>query len=256
MMKVLILEDEPGAAQNLLDLIHEVDESIEVLAILESVKEAVAWLGKHPAPELGFFDIRLADGLSFEVFEKASVDFPVIFTTAYDEYALQAFKVNSIDYLLKPVDKDALRTALGKYRSIYQREHSFDSESIQKSIRDVRLHEEKRFKQSFLVYVKDQIIPVSVEQIAYFFLEHELVYCRTYDNRKFILDQALDKIGSQLNPNDFYRANRQYLVSRQSIQSVVQHFKRKLKLGLTPEAEEEVYISKTKSAAFKGWLEM
>jgi DNA-binding LytR/AlgR family response regulator len=255
-MKVLILEDEPGAAQNLLDLIHEVDEYIEVMAILESVKETLTWLGKHPAPDLGFFDIRLADGLSFEVFEKASVDFPVIFTTAFDEYALQAFKVNSIDYLLKPVDKAALRTALDKYRSIYQREDSFDSESVQKSIRDVRLHEDKRYKKSFLVYLKDQIIPVSVDQIAYFFLENELVYCRTHDNRKFILDQALDKIGSQLNPNDFYRSNRQYLVSRQAIQSVVQHFNRKLKLRLTPEPEQEVFISKTKAAAFKGWLEM
>jgi len=255
-MKVLILEDEPGAAQNLLDLIHEVDESIEVMAILESVKETVTWLGKHPAPDLGFFDIRLADGLSFEVFEKTSVDFPVIFTTAYDEYALQAFKVNSIDYLLKPVDKAALRTALDKYRSIYQREDSFDFESVRRSIRDVRLHEDKRYKKSFLVYVKDQIIPVSVDQIAYFFLENELVYCRTHDNRKFILDQTLDKIGSQLNPNDFYRSNRQYLVSRQAIQSVVQHFNRKLKLRLTPEPEQEVFISKTKAAAFKGWLEM
>jgi DNA-binding LytR/AlgR family response regulator len=255
-MKVLILEDEPGAAQNLLDLIHEVDEYIEVMAILESVKETLTWLGEYPAPDLGFFDIRLADGLSFEVFEKASVDFPVIFTTAYDEYALQAFKVNSIDYLLKPVDKDVLRTALDKYRSIYQREDSFDFESVRKSIRDVRLHEDKRYKKSFLVYVKDQIIPVSVDQIAYFFLENELVYCRTHDNRKFILDQALDKIGSQLNPNDFYRSNRQYLVSRQAIQSVVQHFNRKLKLRLTPEPEQEVFISKTKATAFKGWLEM
>ena len=255
-MKVLILEDEPGAAQNLLDLIHEVDESIEVLAILESVKEAVAWIGKQNAPDLGFFDIRLADGLSFEVFEKASVDFPVIFTTAYDEYALQAFKVNSIDYLLKPVDKEALANALDKYRAIYQREDLFDPESVRKSIRDVYLHEEQRYKKSFLVYVKDQIIPVSVDQIAYFFLENEVVYCRTYDNRKFILDQALDKIGSQLNPNDFYRSNRQTIVSRQSIQSVVQHFNRKLKLRLTPEPEQEVFISKTKATAFKVWLEM
>ena len=133
------------------------------------------------------------------------------------------------------MDKAALRTALDKYKSIYQREDSFDSESVRRSIRDVRLHKEKRYKKSFLVYVKDQIIPVSVEQIAYFFLENEMVYCRTHDNRKFILDQALDKIGSQLNPNDFYRSNRQYLVSRQAIQSVVQHFNRKLKLRLTPE---------------------
>ena len=255
-MRVLILEDEPGAAQNLLDLIHEVDETMEVLAILESVKEAVAWVGKQNAPDLGFFDIRLADGLSFEVFERASVDFPVIFTTAYDEYALQAFKVNSIDYLLKPVDKEALGNALNKYSSIYQREDSYDSEGVRSTIRDVRQYEPKRYKKSFLVYIKDQIIPISVEQIAYFLLENELVYCRTYDNKKFILDQALDKIAAQLDPNNFYRANRQYLVSRQAIQSVVQHFNRKLKLRLNPKSEEEVFISKTKAASFKGWLEV
>ena len=254
-MKVLILEDEPGAAQNLLDLIHEVDGSMEVQAILESVKEAVAWLGKHPAPDLGFFDIRLADGESFEVFEKANIGFPVIFTTAYDEYALQAFKVNSIDYLLKPVDKEALGNALDKYSSIYRREDPFDSESVRNTIRDVRLHEEKRYKKSILVYVKDQIIPVVVDQIAYFFLENEMVYCVTFQHKKYIMDQPLDKIGAQLDPEDFFRANRQYLVSRQSIKSVAQHFNRKLKLRLTPEPEKEVFISKTKAALFKGWLD-
>ena len=255
-MKVLILEDETGAAQNLLDLLKEVDPLVEVLAILESVSETVHWLENQRAPELGFFDIRLADGESFEVFEKFPVTFPVIFTTAYDEYALQAFKVNSIDYLLKPVDKEALARALNKYRSIYQREDSYNAESLQSTIRDVRLHERKPYKESFLVYVKDQIIPVSVDQIAYFFLENELVYCRTYDNKKFILDQTLDKIGSQLNPSDFYRANRQYLVSRQAIQSAAQHLNRKLKLRLNPDSQEEVFISKTKAAAFKEWLEV
>jgi len=255
-MRVLILEDETGAAQNLLDLLKEVDPLVEVLAVLESVSETVQWLKNQRAPELGFFDIRLADGESFEVFEKFPVTFPVIFTTAYDEYALQAFKVNSIDYLLKPVDKEALANALNKYRSIYQREDSYDAETVQSTIRDVRLHEGKPYKKSFLVYVKDQIIPVSVDRIAYFFLENELVYCRTYDNRKFILDQTLDKIGSQLNPNDFYRANRQYLVSRRAIQSAAQHFNRKLKLQLSPLPEEEVFISKTKAPAFKEWLEV
>ena len=255
-MKVLILEDERGAAQNLLDLLKEVNPLVEVLAVLESVSETVHWLENQRAPELGFFDIRLADGESFEVFEKFPVKFPVIFTTAYDEYALQAFKVNSIDYLLKPVNKEALANALNKYKSIYQREDSYDAETVQSTIRDVRLHEGKPFKKSFLVYVKDQIIPVSVDQIAYFFLENELVYCRTYDNRKFIMDQTLDKIGSQLYPNDFYRANRQYLVSRQAIQSAAQHFNRKLKLQLTPHPDNEVFISKTKASAFKEWLEV
>ena len=254
-MKVLILEDEPGAAQNLLDLVHEVDETMEVMAILESVKEAVAWIGEHNAPDLGFFDIRLADGLSFEVFEKASIKFPVIFTTAYDEYALQAFKVNSIDYLLKPVNKEALANALDKYRSIYMREDSYDTESVRNTIRDVHLHEELRYKKSFLVYVKDQIIPVSVDQVAYFYLEYEMVYCMTKDQKKYLIDQPLDKIWAQLNPEDFFRANRQYIISHSSIKSAVQHFNRRLKLKLFPSAEDEVLISKAKAAAFKDWLE-
>ena len=254
-MKVLILEDEPGAAQNLLDIVHEVDETLEVLAILESVKEAVAWIGERNAPDLGFFDIRLADGLSFEVFEKASIKFPVIFTTAYDEYALQAFKVNSIDYLLKPVNKEALANALDKYRSIYIREEPFDSESMQSTIKEVRVLEEKRYKKSFLVYVKDQIIPVSVDQVAYFYLEYEMVYCMTKDQKKYLIDQPLDKIWAQLNPEDFFRANRQYIISRSAIKSTVQHFNRRLKLKLSPSAEDEVLISKAKAAAFKDWLE-
>ena len=254
-MKVLILEDEPGAAQNLLDLVHEVDETMEVKAILESVKEAVAWLGKNPAPDLGFFDIRLADGLSFEVFEKASIEFPVIFTTAFDEYALQAFKVNSIDYLLKPVNKEALRAALNKFSSIYRREEPFDSENVRSTIKEVRLKEDKRYKKSFLVYVKDQIIPVTVEQLAYFYLDYEMVYCITRDQNKYIIDQPLDKIWAQLNPEDFFRANRQYIISRSAIKSAVQHFNRRLKLKLSPSTEDEVLISKAKASAFKDWLE-
>ncbi len=254
-MKALILEDEAGAAQNLLDLLHEVDAGIEVMAILESVREAVAWLGKHPAPDLGFFDIRLADGESFEVFEKSQVEFPVIFITAFDEYALKAFKVNSIDYLLKPVDKKALEAAMEKYRNLYHQKGPYDKQNIQNTIREVRLQEEKRYKKSFLVYVKDQIIPVSVDQIAYFFLDHEMVYCVTNQHKKYIMDQALDKIGSQLDPEVFFRANRQYIVSRLAVRSVVQHFNRKLKLQLSPPPEEEVLISKTKSAVFKRWLD-
>jgi len=254
-MRVIILEDESGAAQNLLDLLKEVDPEVEVMSVLESVREALHWMENNPEPDLGLFDIRLADGESFEIFEQRSIPFPVIFTTAYDEYALKAFKVNSIDYLLKPVDKVSLEAALKKYRSLYDRKDIYDRDGMQKIIRDVRLREGTGYKKSFLVYVKDQIIPLAVDQIAYFFLDHEVVFCMTRDQKKYVMDQSLDKIGSQLDPGDFYRANRQYLVSRQAIISVAQHFKRKLKLHLLPTPEEEVLISKTKAAAFKGWLE-
>ena len=168
-MKVLIIEDEYGVAQNLCDILQEIEQGIEILAIIESVKEAVEWFENNPKPELGFFDIRLADGDSFEIFEKIKIDFPVIFTTAYDEYALRAFKVNSIDYLLKPIDKESLVAALDKYKSVYRRNDTFDNEILLKTIQDLRLNEEKKYKKSFLVYIKDQILPVAVENIAYFY---------------------------------------------------------------------------------------
>jgi len=255
-MKVLIIEDESGAAQNLCDILQEIKQDIEVLAILESVKETVEWVKNNPKPELGFFDIRLADGNSFEIFEKTKIDFPVIFTTAYDVYALKAFKVNSIDYLLKPIDKKSLIAALHKYRTVWKREDTFDSELLLKTIQNLKLSEKKKYKKSFLVYIKDQILPVSVNDIAYFFLENELVYCLTYKNEKFIIDQTLDKISSQTNPEGFYRANRQCIISRKAVKTVSQHFNRKLKLHLSPSPKEDVFISKTKAAIFKKWLEM
>jgi len=254
-MRVLVLEDESGAARNLLDLLEEVDPGLEIVAVLESVREAIFWLKKNQSPDLGFFDIRLADGESFEVFDKTIINFPVIFTTAYDEYALKAFKVNSIDYLMKPVDKDDLGAALEKYRTLYRKDSSYDPGKLQNTLLELHLQEEKQYKKSFLVYVKDQIIPVAVEQIAYFCLDHKRVYCVTVKDKKYLIDQALDKIGSQLDPENFFRANRQYLVSRQSVKSAHQHFNRKLRLQLSPAPEKDVLIAKPKAAQFKAWLE-
>ena len=255
-MKVLSIEDEYGVAQNLCDILQEIEQGIEILAIIESVKEAVEWFENNPKPELGFFDIRLADGDSFEIFEKIKIDFPVIFTTAYDEYALRAFKVNSIDYLLKPIDKESLVAALDKYKSVYRRNDTFDNEILLKTIQDLRLNEEKKYKKSFLVYIKDQILPVAVENIAYFYLENEIVYCVTYKNEKFVIDQTLDKISNLTNPEDLFRVNRQFIISRKAVKTVVQYFNRKLKLQLSPSPQYDVFISKTKAAIFKKWLEM
>jgi len=255
-MKVLIIEDESGVAQNLCDLLQEIEQGIEILAIIESVKEAVEWFENNPKPELGFFDIRLADGDSFEIFEKVKIDFPVIFTTAYDEYALRAFKVNSIDYLLKPIDKDSLLVSLDKYNSIYKKNDRIDNETLLKIIKDLRHTDQKKYKRSFLVYIKDKILPIAVEDIAYFYLENELVFCITHKNEKYVIDQYLDKISSQTNPEDFFRANRQYIVSRKAVRAAVNFFHRKLKLNLSPSPPNDVFISKTKAAIFKKWLEM
>jgi DNA-binding LytR/AlgR family response regulator len=254
-MNVIIIEDESGVAQNLVDILGEIDPAIHILGIIESVKDAVTWFGKNPDPELGFFDIRLADGDSFEIFDKTEVNFPVIFTTAYDEYAIKAFKVNSIDYLLKPIDKKSLAAALDKYNAFYRKDTAFDNTLLLKAVEQLRSESMKKFRKNFLVYIKDQILPVSVENIAYFFLESEVAYCVTFKNERFVIDQTLDRICSQIDQEQFYRANRQFIISRKAVKTVVQHFNRKLKINLIPSPKKEVFVSKTKATEFKEWLE-
>lgn len=253
-MRVLIIEDEYGVAKNLCDILQEIEPDIEILTILESIKDTLDWVKSNPKPDLGFFDIRIADGDSFEIFEKTAINFPVIFTTAYDEYAIKAFKVNSIDYLMKPIDKDSLLTALNKYKALYKRNNIIDNENLLNIIKELRLGEQKKHKKSFLVYIRDKIIPITVEDIAFFYLEDNLVYCITHKNDKYIIDQPLDKIIVQLNPEDFYRANRQFIVSRKSIKSAFAFFQRKLKLELKPVTIKEIIISKPKVSEFKKWL--
>lgn len=254
-MKVLVIEDEAGAAQNLCSLLQEIDEQIEVLAVIESVREAVHWLEQNPGPDLGFFDIRIADGDSFEIFYRAGIRFPVIFTTAYDEYALKAFKVNSIDYLLKPINKVDLKAAVLKYRSIYE-ERNMLNYDVQELIEHFQAGQQKKYKKNLLVYFQDKILPLKVEDIAYFYLENEAVYCRTHKNESYALDQSLDKIELQLNPEMFFRANRQFLISRRAVRSARQHLHRKLRLELFPFPASVVLVSKTKAGQFKKWLEM
>lgn len=254
-MKVLIIEDENSVAQNLCDILREIDPSITVLAILESVKEAVTWLNEHPKPDLGFFDIRLADGDSFEIFEQTEINFPIIFTSAYDEYALKAFKVNSVDYLVKPIVHDDLVNALDKYNSIYAN-NGRDYAQLLSTIADMRQAEEKQYKKNLLVYFKDQILPISLDDVAYFMLENEMVYCVTHKDQRYRMDQTLEKIGSQADPQQFFRANRQFIISRKAVKAASQYFQRKLKINIIPVPKEDLIISKTKATLFKKWLEL
>lgn len=255
-MKVLIIEDEQGVAQNLCDILLEIEPNIEIVSVLESVQGAVQWINTHSTPDLAFFDIRIADGESFDIFEQTKVEFPIIFTTAYDEYALKAFKVNSVDYLLKPINKKALAQALEKYKHIYSNTPSRAQADLLRVIRELRMAQPKKFRKNFLVYIKDKIFPISTDRIAYFFLDKELVFCLTHQNEKYLIDQSLDKIEDQINPEHFFRANRQYIVSRSAIKAAAQHFHRKLKLELQPSAKETVLVSKMKVGVFKKWLEM
>jgi len=258
-MRVLIVEDEPGVAQDLCDKLKEVTPGIEILAVIESIQDAVEWINTYSSadlagPDLGFFDIRIADGNSFKIFEQTSVHFPVIFTTAYDEYALKAFKVNSIDYLMKPIEKEALKVAIEKYNTFYRKSESLDQTNLLKAIQGLQTNQQKKYKKNFLVYIKDKILPIEVENIAFFFLEKEQVFCLTYANQKYMIDQSLDKIIHQIDPEHFFRANRQFIISRKTIVSAIAYFNRKLKLELTPLPPTDVLVSKPKVPAFKKWL--
>ena len=253
-MRVLIIEDEYSVARDLCDILLEINPEIEILAILETVRDTVDWIDNNEHPDIGFFDIRIADGISFEIFEKSNVSFPIVFTTAYDEYALKAFKVNSIDYLIKPIKKTALEHALKKYNAIYKKDYTIANERLLKVIRELKDINQKKYKKSFLVYIKDKIFPVDTQNIAYFCLENEVVSCTTFKNEIFFMHQPLDKIQKQLNPEDFFRANRQFIVSRKAVTSVSNYFHRKLKLEIKPDHNKEIIVSKLKTVAFKQWL--
>ncbi len=254
-MRVLIIEDENGAAKDLFSLLNEVNSTIQIMAILQSVQESIDWIKQNPKPDLGFFDIRLADGDSFEIFNQIDIDFPVVFTTAYDEYALRAFKVNSIDYLLKPVSEEALSGALKKYQAFYQKGRSIDNESVYQAIKELQSQQQQAYKKSFLIRYRDRYIPININEIAFIYVEFDRVFCYTFKKDRYSIEQSLDQIENQLNPQNFYRVNRQFIVSRKSIVSVSEHFNRKLKMNLKPEPESEVLVSKSKSTVFKKWLE-
>lgn len=253
-MRVLIIEDEQSVAQNLCDILVSIDADMEILAILETVQDAVQWIEENKTPDLAFFDIKIADGNSFEIFEKTKVTFPIVFTTAYDEYALKAFKVNSIDYILKPIEKNALKNAIAKYHRLYNRGASFDNDQLMKVIKELNLEAHKKIKKSFLVYINEKIVPIATERIAYFHIENKTVYCTTHTGELYYLDGTLDKVQHQLDPDDFFRVNRQFIVARKAINSASIYFNRKLKLHVSPPSESDILITKVQVGTFKKWL--
>lgn len=251
-MKIVIIEDEELAARRLEGMINAYDSSIEVMAKLESIEEALEWFGSNPEPDLIFLDIHLEDGLSFEIFEKIRIKSPIIFTTAFDEFAIKAFKLKSIDYLLKPITQQDLDKAIMKYQDW--------SESM-KSVVDVselydlicsRTHQYKtRF--SFPVGQKMKMIPV--EDISYFYSGSGMTFIVTHDKMEYPVDYSLDKLKDELDPKTFFRINRQYFISTGSISNVHIFPKSHLKLELNPPAHEEVFVSIDKVTQFKTWLD-
>lgn len=250
-MRVIIVEDEDLAAWGLLSKLLRVDPAIEVVSTLDSVKSAVAWLETNPMPDLAFFDIQLADGLSFEIFDRVKVTCPVIFTTAYDAYALKAFKVNSVDYLLKPVSQEDLAQALSKLRQL-RGTPLINNELIRQMMESIRPN---RPKNRFMVKVGERLSSVDAEEIDFFFGENKIVWLRHRNGRKYILDYTLEQLEELLDPERFFRLNRQYITSLEAIKDTVSYSNSRLKITLKdPLSKEDVLVSREKVEAFKEWL--
>lgn len=252
-MKVLIIEDEPLAAARLKKLLSEINSSIEVLHILDTIRSSVKWFSENESPQLIFMDIQLADGLSFEIFENTKIDAPVIFTTAYDEYALKAFKVNSIDYILKPIDAESLKIAFQKYEiltsSVSSRETLLERVGVAMQMLT------KKYKERFVTKVGEHLRFIDVDEIFYFYSADKVTFCVTKDNRKHILDFTLDQLDELVDPSQFCRINRKYIVSISGITDVVSHTNSRLKLVLKASDDNDVIVARERVQNFKDWLD-
>jgi DNA-binding LytR/AlgR family response regulator len=255
-MKAVIIEDELLVARQLERRIANLETGIEIVALLPSLKTARKWFMENAQPDLLFMDIQLSDGISFDLFNYYQLSCPVIFTTAYDEYAIRAFKVNGIDYLLKPVDDEDLVKAIEKSRQYHQRDGQLprDMNQLMQILTNPSQHQQL-YKQKFIISVRHQWIPVDTKDIAYF-VRDGLNYLHTFQGEKYILDyESMDDIESLLDPRQFYRANRQYIVNIQAIQTIVLHENQKLTLNLKPPLKATIDISREKAPQFKKWFD-
>lgn len=245
-MNVLIIEDETAAAQNLQAILREIDPSIQVLEVLESIEESADWLRSNPQPDLLFMDIHLADGESFRILDRVDITAPVIFTTAYDQYALEAFRLCSIDYLLKPIAVDDVKRALEKLQRLTGNERSAYTPRIKQAV--------KEYEETFLIHQRDKIIPLHRDQIAFCYTANERVMAYDFQGESYPIDRTLETLQAQLPASDFFRANRQFIISRRAVQEITVWFGSRLSLALTVETPERIIISKARVPEFKAWL--
>ncbi len=252
-MNIIIIEDERITADELAGTINNLEPDAKIVAILSSVKTAVAYFQKNESPDLIFSDIQLGDGLSFEIFKAVKISAPVIFCTAYDEYALNAFKTNGIDYILKPSTSQTIADALAKYRSLRE---TFGGK-IQRydSILDALIKRESPKYASILVFYKEKILPVKMDEIALFYIDNEVTYLLTFTSQKYVAGKTLEEL-EQLSGSNFFRINRQYLVNRKAVIDASRYFLRKLSVNLSIPYKEKILVSKEKTPQFLNWLEM
>ncbi len=244
-MKILIIEDETAAARGLQALVGKVLPGSEVVSVLESVAESVEWFGAHPMPDLVFMDIHLADGESFRIFDRVDITCPIIFTTAYDRYALEAFRVNSVAYLLKPIREEDLRGAVEKLRHLTSGELSVLAERQKKAAEITR---------TFLIPVRDKIIPLPIDRVAFFYTAGEKVRAFDVDGNSWPMDRSLDRLSKVLPEEEFFRANRQFIVARGAVADISVWFGSRLSLNLKVKAPERIVISKDRVPEFKRWF--
>ena len=254
-MRTIIIEDEYPAAERLLQLLKRLDSQVEILAVLESVSGAIAWLEENQAPDLIFSDIQLSDGLSFQIFEAFPVRSPIVFTTSYDEYAVKAFKVKSIDYLLKPIKLQELGAAISKFNETQFHVPVDHYAKKMEALLDSLPMTGRKYKNRFLVKQHEQLLPIAKEEIAYFFSTNGLVCLVRRDGKQFIVDYTLEELEKRLDPSYFFRLNRQFIATLESIAGIHTYFNGKLKLILHPEIGQEVLVSRGKVQVFKEWVE-
>ncbi len=252
-MKVLIIEDEAPAFRRLQKILEEIDPAIEILEVIDTVEDSVKWLNNHSAPELIFMDIQLSDGISFDIFEQVKISNPVIFTTAFDEYMLRAFKVNSIDYLLKPIKKEDLAYSLRKYAGMKDAFRGNGREDLNELIRNIQLNDRK-YKTRFLVKKGEQLLSVQSEDIAFFFARNGIIHLQTNEGKIYLVDFTLDELEKQLDPDHFYRVNRQFILHFAAIKTVHKWYKSKLLIEPLQSVDEKIIVSAEKASAFKQWL--
>lgn len=252
-LKILIVEDEPLAATQLATLLAGIELKIDIIGVCDTIESTVNWIENNKAPDLAFFDIHLGDGLSFEIFNRVTFNVPVIFTTAYDQYMLKAFKVNSIDYLLKPVDQEELKAAIEKFkltRSINK--NTFSTDQLNSIINTIKKTD---YKNRFLVKVGTHLKSINTSDIQYFYSFQKGTYFKNIDNKNYLLDQSLEIIEQLIDPEKYFRINRKYLISIDAIRDVSTYSNSRLKLKVNLAEEDDFLVARERVKEFKSWLE-
>lgn len=249
-MKVLIVEDEPRAANQLISLLNESVSDFEVLTVIDSVEQAISWFQSNASPDLVFMDIQLADGLSFEIFQKIEVHTPIIFTTAFDQYAIQAFKVNSIDYLLKPIQKEDLDAALNKFSKSRTKSAGIESSILKELLKDMQTPQRRS---GILVKEGSGFVQIVIDDLLYVYSQDSITFGVT-QHKRYIIDETMDQLFDTLDHSKFYRINRGQIISKTAITKIDAYFNHRVKLSVLNPRDQEFIVSRQKTSDFKDWL--